>query len=55
MYYSLRQFSVAGIVPTVIAGNAVKAYRVITLIVELCFIAFQLLVVLGVKEQGRSD
>ena len=55
VFICIGQFSVAGIVPTVIAGNAVKAYRVIALIAGLCFIAFQTLVVLGVKEQGRSD
>lgn len=55
VFICIGQFSVAGIVPTVIAGNAVKAYRVIALIVGLCFIAFQTLVVLGVKEQERTD
>ena len=55
VFICIGQFSVAGIVPTVIAGNAVKAYRVIALIVGLGFIAFQTLVVLGVKEQERTD
>ena len=44
-----------GIVPTVVAGNAIQAYRVTALIVALAFIAFQTLVVLGVREAPRRD
>lgn len=41
--------------PTVVAGNAIQAYRVTALIVALAFIAFQTLVVLGVREAPRRD
>lgn len=55
IFICVGQFAVAGIVPTVIAGNAIQAYRVTALIVALAFIAFQTLVVLGVREAPRRD
>ena len=54
IFICIGQFSVAGIVPTVIAGNAVNAYRVTALIVALCFIGFQLITVLGVRERHHE-
>ncbi len=50
VFICIGQFAVAGIVPNVIAGNAVAAYRTIAFIVALAFIAFQTLTALGVKE-----
>lgn len=55
VFICVGQFTVAGVVPTVIAGNAIQAYRVTALIVALAFIAFQALVVLGAREAPRRD
>lgn len=55
VFICVGQFTVAGVVPTVIAGNAIQAYRVTALIVALAFIAFQTLVVLGAREASRRD
>lgn len=55
IFVCIGQFSVAGIVPTVVAGNAVNAYRSAALIVALAFVGFQLLTVLGVRERGRVE
>ena len=55
VFICVGQFTVAGVVPTVIAGNAIQAYRVTALIVALAFIAFQALVVLGTREAPRRD
>lgn len=55
VFICIGQFSVAGILPTVIAGNAVKAYRIAALIIALCFIGFQLLTFFGVRERKRHD
>lgn len=55
VFTCIGQFLVAGIVPMVIAGNAVQAYRVIALVVGLLFIAFQALTAFGVTEQNREE
>ncbi|MBP5385194.1 MAG: MFS transporter [Lachnospiraceae bacterium] len=55
IFVCFGQFAVAGIVPTVIAGNAVNAYRVVALVVALAFLGFQLLVYLGVTERERKN
>ncbi len=55
VFICVGQFSVAAIVPTIIAGNAVQTYRVVALVVALCFIAFQMLTVFGVRERERDD
>ncbi len=55
IFVCIGQFSVAGVVPIVIAGNAVNAYRVVALIVALAFIVFQLLTGFGIKEKERND
>lgn len=55
IFVCIGQFLVAGIVPVVIAGNAVMAFRVIALIVALGFIAFQSLTFFGVTESNRLD
>ncbi len=54
IFICIGQFSVAGVVPMVIAGNAVNAYRMCALVVALSFIAFQLLTFFGAKEQPHS-
>lgn len=55
IFVCIGQFLVAGVVPVVIAGNAVAAFRTIALIVSLAFIAFQTLTFLGVKENQRAE
>ena len=55
IFICIGQFSVAGIVPVVVAGNAVIAYRTIALIVALVFVACQVLVAFGVKEPERAE
>ena len=55
IFVCVGQFLVAGIVPIVIAGNAVKAFRVVALIVGLGFVAFQTLTFLGVTETKRHE
>ncbi|MBR6452561.1 MAG: MFS transporter [Lachnospiraceae bacterium] len=55
IFVCVGQFAVAGIVPTVIAGNAVNAYRAVALVVALAFLLFQLLVYFGVTERDRKE
>lgn len=55
IFICIGQFTVAGVIPTIIAGNAVNAYRISALVIALCFVAFQLLTYLGVKERPRND
>ncbi|MCR4953278.1 MAG: glycoside-pentoside-hexuronide (GPH):cation symporter [Treponema sp.] len=54
IFICVGQFTVAGVVPTIIAGNAINTYRLVALIVGLCFILFQLLTVIGVKERHHA-
>ena len=55
IFICIGQFSVAGLLPTCVAGNAVMAYRVAAIIVAFCFLAFQLLTFFGVKEKPRKN
>lgn len=55
VFVCVGQFLVAGIVPTIIAGNAIQAYRVTALVVALGLILFQALTAFGVKERPRVD
>jgi len=55
VFICIGQFAVAGVVPMVVAGNAITAYRVVALIVALAFIAFQTITYLGVTENPRQD
>jgi len=55
VFICVGQFAVAGVVPTIIAGNAVNTYRVVALVVALCFIAFQMLTTFGVKERQHNQ
>ena len=55
IFICIGQFTVAGIVPVVIAGNAVAAFRIVALIVALGFIFFQTITYLGVTENPRQD
>ncbi len=54
IFVCVGQFAVAGIVPTVIAGNAVNAYRTVAVVVAIAFLGFQLLVYFGVTERERK-
>lgn len=55
IFICIGQFSVAGVVPVVIAGNAVKAYRTVALVVALALVAFQLLTAFGIRERDRKE
>ncbi len=55
IFVCIGQFSVAGVVPMVIAGNAVTAFRIAGLIVALAFLLFQTLTFWGVTERERVD
>ena len=55
IFVCIGQFSVAGVVPVVIAGNAVQAYRVVALVVALALIAFQMLTAFGIRERERAE
>ena len=54
IFCCVGQFSIAGVIPIIVAGNAVNAYRIAALVVALCFLAFQLLTFFGVKERKRT-
>ena len=55
VFICIGQFSVAGVVPTVIAGNAVNAYRIVAMAVAFGFVFFQTITYLGVRERPRTD
>ncbi|MBR5992967.1 MAG: MFS transporter [Lachnospiraceae bacterium] len=55
IFVCIGQFSVAGLLPDMIAGNAVKAYRIAAIVIASCFLCFQLLTFFGVKEPPRQD
>lgn len=54
IFICIGQFLVAGIVPTIIAGNAVNAFRWSAYAVALGFVLFQILVIAGCKERPRD-
>ena len=43
VFICIGQFSVAGLLPDMVAGNAVMAYRIAAIVIAGCFLAFQLL------------
>lgn len=51
IFICIGQFSVAGLLPTCVAGNAIMAYRIAAAAVAGCFFVFQLLTFFGVKER----
>ena len=55
IFVCIGQFLTAGIVPVVIAGNAVVAFRTIALVIAIGLIAFQTLTFWGVTENSRQD
>lgn len=55
IFVCIGQFSVAGVVPVIIAGNAVQAYRTVALVVALALIAFQLLTAFGIRKKDRKE
>lgn len=54
IFICVGQFTVAGVVPVIVAGNAVNSYRFAALGVALCFVVFQLLTFFGVKERHHE-
>lgn len=55
IFVCVGQFLVGGLVPMVVAGNAVFAYRVIALIVGVALVLFQGLTALGITENERVE
>ena len=55
IFVCVGQFAVAGLVPVIVAGNAVESYRITALVVALCFVFFQLLTVIGVRERYHKS
>jgi len=55
VFICIGQFTVAGIVPIIVAGNAVQTYRLVAVVVAFAFIAFQTLTALGITERERND
>ena len=47
IFICIGQFSVAGLLPDMVAGNAIMAYRTAAIVIAFCFIGFQLLTVGG--------
>ncbi len=54
IFICIGQFSVAGLLPDLVAGNAIMVYRCASIVIAGCFIFFQLLTVFGVKERKRT-
>ncbi len=54
IFICIGQFSVAGLLPDLVTGNAVVAYRTASLVIAGCFCAFQLLTFFGVRERRRT-
>lgn len=55
IFICIGQFTVAGVVPTLVAGNAVTVYKWAAVIIAICFIAFQALTFFGAKERPREE
>lgn len=55
IFICIGQFSVAGLLPDMVAGNAVMAYRIAAIVISGCFIVFQLITFFGVKEAPRQE
>ena len=55
IFICIGQFSVAGLLPDMVAGNAINAYRIAAIVIASCFLLFQLLTFFGVKERPRQE
>ncbi|MGP1588079.1 MAG: glycoside-pentoside-hexuronide (GPH):cation symporter [Treponemataceae bacterium] len=55
VFICLGQFTVAGVIPLLVAGDAVKSYMWVAVAVAVLFIGCQLLTSLGCKERCRPD
>lgn len=55
IFASIGQVLVAGLVPIVVPGNAVRAYAIASVVIAVVFVVFQLLIFVGVKEKKRED
>lgn len=54
IFICIGQFSVAGLLPDMVAGQAIMAYRIAAIVISGCFLTFQLLTYFGVKETPRK-
>lgn len=55
IFVCVGQFSVAGVIPILAAGNAVGTYRWAGIVIAAAFFLFQLLTYFGVKEKKREE
>lgn len=55
IFISVGQFSVATIVPMLVAGNAIQVYRMVAIGVAILLVLFQSVTVFGVIERPRRD
>lgn len=55
IFISVGQFSVATIVPMLVAGNAIQIYRMVAIGVAILLVLFQSVTVFGVIERPRRD
>lgn len=55
IFICIGQFSVAGLLPDMVAGQAVMAYRIAAIVISGFFLGFQLLTFFGVKEKKREE
>lgn len=55
IFICIGQFLVAGVVPIIVAGNAVMMYRIVAVIVAVAFVCFQALTAFGITEQPRAE
>lgn len=55
IFISVGQFSVATVVPMLVAGNAVRVYRLVAIGVFISLVVFQSITTFGVREKPRRD
>ncbi|MCR4790274.1 MAG: glycoside-pentoside-hexuronide (GPH):cation symporter [Treponemataceae bacterium] len=54
IFICVGQFAVAGVIPMIVAGNAVSSYRWVALVVAAAFVLCQLLTTFGCVERHRA-
>lgn len=55
IFICIGQFTVAGLLPDLVAGNAVNTYKIAAIVIALLFIGFQVLTCVGVTESPRVE
>ncbi|MEG1528095.1 MAG: MFS transporter [Clostridia bacterium] len=55
LFAGLGAIIAQGLIPTLATGNVLKAYGVLSIVVAVAFIGFQIMTAFGVKEQPRPE